>query len=207
VNGKDGRGGRAETSRFPVSGGEQRPPFPNETYVDFRMAEWRMGEQPRRIQRSVRRVLTELHPTSLLMLKDPRMEVMVLPAEECNAWAYFPIRRPVLHHTSDPRKHALVLKSYLRRTPWLKRFSEKQKLSLASEDYLYHAALWRRLVFTYDRRPKAKTRVLLVLSKAKPATFEDRLKDALGHAILYLRNPEAWNGCENAWKEWCANRK
>jgi hypothetical protein len=48
------------------------------TYVDLRMNEWRLGEQSRRVQFSVRGVLNELHTESHLMLKDLRLEVMVL---------------------------------------------------------------------------------------------------------------------------------
>jgi hypothetical protein len=48
-----------------------------ESYVDFRMQEWRMGEQSPRLQASVRKVLSELHPTAFLCLKDPRFEIIV----------------------------------------------------------------------------------------------------------------------------------
>ncbi len=51
---------------------------PNTFYVGLRMQEWGMGEQSRRIQSSVRRVLNELTGEALLFLKDPRLEVKVL---------------------------------------------------------------------------------------------------------------------------------
>jgi hypothetical protein len=80
----------------------------NPTYTDFRMQEWRMGEQSRRIQTCVRKVLNELHPCALLFLKDPRFEVMVVPDHERTVWAYFPVfpTLPLCHRLSDLRKAA-----------------------------------------------------------------------------------------------------
>ena len=63
------------------------------SYVDFRMREWGMDGQPRRIQTIVRRVLNEMEPAALLFLKDPRFEVMVLPGEHFAVWPYFTINR------------------------------------------------------------------------------------------------------------------
>jgi hypothetical protein len=50
-----------------------------ESYVDFRMREWGMLDQSPRLQSSVRKVLNELSAEGLLTLKDPKLEVMVLP--------------------------------------------------------------------------------------------------------------------------------
>lgn len=86
-------------------------------YVDFRMQEWGMGEQSGRMQTCVHRVLKELQVTALIMLKDQRFEVLVLP----NSWGqgfcypYFPIypqRRIVKHVTSlgmPPKPETRVL--------------------------------------------------------------------------------------------------
>jgi hypothetical protein len=68
----------------------------NNTYVDFRMKEWGIVEQSRRIQNSVRRVLSELVAEALMVLKDPRLEVIVLPESDWgmgSVWAYFPVHR------------------------------------------------------------------------------------------------------------------
>lgn len=43
----------------------------NKFYVDVRMQEWRMGQQSPRLQASVRKVLSELDSTALLLLKGP----------------------------------------------------------------------------------------------------------------------------------------
>jgi hypothetical protein len=63
------------------------------TYVGFRMDEWRMGEQSPSIQSCVRKILHELRPEAHLRLKDPRLQVMVLPESEYSVWAYFPVHR------------------------------------------------------------------------------------------------------------------
>lgn len=64
-----------------------------ESYVDFRMQEWRMGEQSQGMQASVRKVLSELEPWALVWLKDPRFEVIVRSGSDYDfsVWAYFPI--------------------------------------------------------------------------------------------------------------------
>jgi hypothetical protein len=69
-----------------------------------------MGEQPRRIQVSVRGVLSELSVTSLLTLKDLRLEVRVLPESIHNTWAYFPIhRRRLIAHKLGSKPQTRVL--------------------------------------------------------------------------------------------------
>jgi hypothetical protein len=57
------------------------------------MQEWRMGEQSRRIQTYVRGILNELVDEAHLVLKDPRLEVMVVPESAFSVWAYFPFNR------------------------------------------------------------------------------------------------------------------
>lgn len=131
------------------------------TCADLRMKEWGVCEQSRPFQASVRRVLSELHPEALLSLKDPKLEVRIVPDEGHSVWAYFPVHR--------------------RR--WIAR----------------------------ELRPKPETRVLLVFSTAgfrtEPAKmFQDRLRDHLGHVLLYLRSPKAPNDCPDAQKEWRRSR-
>lgn len=58
----------------------------NEFYVDIRMKEWGMGEQSRRIQSSVRRVLSALSAESLLCLKDPRLQVLISLTTIYDTW-------------------------------------------------------------------------------------------------------------------------
>jgi hypothetical protein len=57
------------------------------------MQEWRMGEQSRRIQTCVRKVLNELVAEAHLILRGPRLEVMVAPESSHSVWAYFPMHR------------------------------------------------------------------------------------------------------------------
>ena len=65
--------------------------------ADFRMDEWGLTGQSRRIRTSVRRVLSELSAESLYALKDPRLEVIVKPERsdyaDLSVWAYFPVYR------------------------------------------------------------------------------------------------------------------
>jgi hypothetical protein len=67
-------------------------------YVDCLMEEWRAGEQPRRLQSCVRTILNELTAEALLVLKDPRLEVMILPDAPYSVWVYFPWRGPYSAH-------------------------------------------------------------------------------------------------------------
>jgi hypothetical protein len=139
----------------------------NKFYVDVRMKEWGMDEQARRIQTSVRRVLSELDAEALLSLKDPRLEVVVmpdvgLPGAELSVWASFPVHR--------------------------------------------------RRIISRELGPKPQTRVLLVfyppsIKKHPRGFFEDYLRDALGHVLLYLRSPRAHNGCPDAMREWRRSRR
>jgi hypothetical protein len=131
-----------------------------QSYVDFRMQEWGMEAASKRFQRILRRVLNELYPGSLVLLKDPRLEVRVVSDPvEATAWAYFPVHR-------------------------------------------------RRLI-AQELKPKAQTRVLLVLNGLhfedyRVAYVMDCFRDALGHVLLYLRSPKAQNECSDAMREWRA---
>jgi hypothetical protein len=61
-------------------------------YVDLLMQQWRMGEQSPRIQTCVRKVLSEMEVSALLVLRrEPRLEVIVRPDDALSVWAYFPI--------------------------------------------------------------------------------------------------------------------
>jgi hypothetical protein len=161
---------QANPIRYPPSG----------TYVDFRMDEWRMGEQPRRIQVSVRRVLSELSVESLMRLKDPKLQVVISPTTIHDTWAYFPIhrRRVISHH--------LTLRPQVR------------VLLLIGTDFTRQALRRATVVLTPE------------ISRQSPGemkeTFEDRLRDCLGHVLLYLRSPKARNECADAWQEWKRSR-
>lgn len=127
-------------------------------YVEFRAREWSLDQQPRPLQRAVRRVLNELCAEGLFCLKDQRFEVIFTTEKSAfAAWSYFPM--------------------YSRR----------------------HAAK--------EYRPRPQTRVLLVIAvetfkRTTGAFFADCLRDALGHALLYLRSPKARNECKDAMREW-----
>ena len=62
-------------------------------YVDFLMDKWQMRECSDRILGCLRRVLGELTSEALLALRDPKLEVMVMPEPGFSVWAYFPVHR------------------------------------------------------------------------------------------------------------------
>jgi hypothetical protein len=72
--------------------------------------------------------------------------------------------------------------------------------------WAYFPVHGRRLI-ARQLRPRRQTRVMLVCSLGGLAhdsaeSFEECLRDHLGHSLLYLRDPKAWNDCTAAWKEW-----
>lgn len=65
----------------------------------------------------------------------------------------------------------------------------------------------RRRWIAVELSPKETTRVLLVLGLShfeveSAEMLEDWLRDHLGHALLYLREPKAQNNCSAAQEEW-----
>ena len=75
--------------------------------------------------------------------------------------------------------------------------------------WAYFPVHGRRLI-ARQLRPRRQTRVLLVFSlggleQETAQSFEECLRDHLGHALLYMRDPKAWNDCDAAWKEWCSS--
>lgn len=178
------------------------------------MAEWGMAEQSPRIQRIVRRVLNELHPEALLILKDARLEVMVLPEAEYSAWVYFPVSV----------SRFLAYKSKMREQ-WKPRLSrggtcishnspieyspDRDRPKMDGEYVNAHAqcaVFWRRLI-SNELCPKQATRALLVMStagfaKESPEALEDYLRQDLGHVLLFLRSRTARNEYGDALKEW-----
>jgi len=67
---------------------------PENFYIDRLMKEWGMCERSHRIQACVRRVLRELSGEALLaLIKNPKLEVKVIPKPDFSIWAYFPIHR------------------------------------------------------------------------------------------------------------------
>jgi hypothetical protein len=80
------------------------------TYVDFRMDDWRMGEQSPRMQGVIRQALGELDAEALLLLKDQRLEVMVSEGTHLAAWAFFPIhRRRIVARELHPKPQTRIL--------------------------------------------------------------------------------------------------
>jgi hypothetical protein len=148
-------------------------------HADFRMQEWGMGEQSRRIQRSVRRVLIELSTESLLRLKDPRLQVLVSPTTIYDTWAYFPMHSK--NHFSGPQECRLIMEPLA--------LPETRVLLLLGTNFTRKAMLAATVVLPPD-------------TTTSPSDFEDYLRHQLGHVLLYLRSPKARNNCPDALREW-----
>lgn len=163
------------------------------------MREWQMSEQPRRIQRCVRRVLTELDGEALLRLKDPRLEIMVLSEAELRR-VQAVIRTLVictLTSVPTPQQWATALQRWLKRHPGM----------VIGHSVWAYFPVHRRRYIARLFPAKPETRVLLVFGptdggREPVKVFEDHLRDHLGHVLLYLRSPKARNECPDAMKEW-----
>jgi hypothetical protein len=151
----------------------------NKFYVDARMKQWGMGEQSRRIQCSVRRVLSELCAESLLFLNDPRLQVLISSTTIYDTWAYFPMH--IKNHFSGPQKCRLRMEPFA--------LPETRVLLLLGTNFTHKAML-------------AATALLPLDTTVLPSDFEDSLSHHLGHVLLYLRSPMARNDCPDAVKEW-----
>jgi hypothetical protein len=145
-----------------------------EAYVDLLMLEWRMGEASRRVQTCVRQVLRELDASAQLTLREPKLEVIVLPEALFSVWAYFPIhRRRRIAQQYKPKSATRVLLVLSE-----KGFHEQPlKRSIAElQDHLGHTLL-------YLRDPKARNDCVDAQrewrSALRPAeTKRDRVKSA-----------------------------
>ena len=168
-------------------------------YVDFRMQEWGISEQPRHIQHSVRRVLSELTAEALLCLKDPRLEVKVLSDADLQH-VQAAIRALVigtLTSVPTPQQWWARVQRWLARHPGM---------AIGHSVWAYFPVHRRRYVARLFP-PKPETRVLLVFSTAsaeneRRKVFEDQIRDHLGHILLYLRSSKARNDCPDAMREW-----
>jgi hypothetical protein len=64
------------------------------SYVDLLVAEWGIEKHSQKLHGCVRRVLGELSAgVQLVLRKNPRLQVVVLPEAAFSVWAYFPVHR------------------------------------------------------------------------------------------------------------------
>jgi hypothetical protein len=179
-------------------------PSAESAVVGFRMQEWQLGEQSPRLQASVRKVLSELHPEALLRLKDKRLEVRVAAGSwHHSVWAYFPIW---------PRWTITVQEMAARGITFNREIAGQIALGVGlaraygNAHAVRQADARERVRIVRELLPRSDTRVLLVFrgdfESESAKTFEDHLRDHLGHVLLYLREPKANNDCAAATKEW-----
>lgn len=61
------------------------------TYVNLLLEEWAVGEHSVKLQKAVKRVLSELcAEAQLLLRRQPKLQVEVMQGETFHTWAYFP---------------------------------------------------------------------------------------------------------------------
>jgi hypothetical protein len=83
------------------------------TYADLLLAEWGIETRSLAVRTCMRRVLGELATETLLVLRrNPKLQVAVLPEAVFSVWAYFPAhrkRRIVRHLNIELKPTARVL--------------------------------------------------------------------------------------------------
>jgi hypothetical protein len=184
---------------------EEGPVMRGDTYVDFRIQEWRMGEQSLSLQASVRKVLTELDDEALLCLRAERLEVRAVAGSwHHSVWAYFPIWPRWIKAAQEMAASGITFNREIASQMTVQVLAERaygNAHAVRQADELERVRIVRELL------PRSATRVLLVFGVAnferdKRKHFEDCLRDHLGHVLLYLRDPKANNHCPGAMKEW-----
>lgn len=114
-------------------------------YVDRLIAEWDLEKHSAKLQGCLRRVLRELAVESQLVLsKEPKLQVEVLPGGGHSVWAYFPVHRRrhvvrALEIQLKPTARVLLLISETR----VREVSESQFTDYL-RDHLGHVLLYLR---------------------------------------------------------------
>lgn len=165
-----------------------------ESYVDLLLQEWGISKRSRRLHDCLRRVLRELHPQALMVLRrEPKVEVICGSAADYAVWAYFPMH-PALQIAKQRRPKSGSMAELV------------SALRAGVSD------IYKRRLIASQYRPKPATRVLLVLSekhfeKQPLGRSKDELRDHLGHTLLFLRSPRAPNECSDAQRKWHKNTR
>lgn len=176
-------------------------------YVKLLMKEWGLDKQHAKFQSEVEAVLMELCASTQLSLRnESRLQVEVIEGDH-KPWAYFPIDesevRTLRQVSEDEIRQILTIADDESDEAWEKFLDLNRRLILAG------TAPGCRV--QKDRvRVKPATRILLTLGSQM---FNGRFceeegsgaigfRDHLGHALLYLRDPEARNECIDADQEW-----
>lgn len=172
------------------------------------MQEWRLTEQPPGLQVSVRRVLGELKRARLLRLRDKRLEARAVGTRWYHSvWAYFPI---LPRWASTVQEMAAGGITFNREVASVMAFRSHVQRAYGKTHEARNADEIDRVRIVRELLPRPDTRAILVfgtagLEEEGATVFEDHLRDHLGHVLLYLRAPKAWNGCSAAMKEWRAS--
>jgi hypothetical protein len=178
----------------------------NRAHVDSLMRAWDIGEQARWFQARVRGVLNQLSGEALLLLRDPRLEVMVRAELAGGAFAFFPIysRRRVarLLQPKAGTRVLLVLNQHRRQNAHFEMPARAELSPWARADLakLSPRARARRLEF--ERAGREYQDFRLRSARGRAEVFEDDFRHHLGHVLLYLHSPKSRNSCKAAHRVW-----
>ena len=173
--------------------------------VTSRMLEWRMAQQSRLLQASVHKVLSELTAKALLTLADRGLEVRVVSAA-CHyiVWAYFPIWPRWSRAAQELAASGFTFNPIGAVQAMLDTHAVRM---CGNANAARQADIYERVRIVRELLPRIETRILLVFcvsgfEKNRSLDFQSYLRHHLGHVLLFLRDPKAWNDCDAACKEW-----
>jgi hypothetical protein len=201
----------ASIARLAVEGEGRKVAFmgerglPLNALVTSRMLESGMDNAPRRLQAPVRKVLSELTAKALLTLGDKRLEVRVVSAAyHYSVWAYFPIWPRWSRAAQELAASGITFNPMTAGQAMLDTHAVR---ICGTAKAARQADIYERVRIVRELLPKIETRILLVFGasgfeKERSEDFQDILRHHLGHVLLFLRDPKAWNDCDAACKEW-----
>jgi hypothetical protein len=178
--------------------------MPLNPLIASRMLEWGMDKAPRGLQASVRKVLSELTGEALLALGDKKLEVRVAEAAyHYSVWAYFPIWPRWSRAAQDLAASSITFNPIVTAHAMLDTHAVR---ICGNTSAARQADIYERIRIVRELLPRIETRILLVFGtsgfeKERSVDFQDLLRHHLGHVLLFLREPKAWNDCDAACKE------
>jgi hypothetical protein len=178
--------------------------LPLNALVTSRMLEWGLDKAPRRFQASVRKVLSELTAKALLAVGDKKLEVRVVgAAHHYSVWAYFPIWPRWSRAARELAMSGITFNPLLATRAMLDTHAVR---ICGNANAARQADMYERVRMVRELLPRIETRILLVFGasgfeKEQSVHFQNLLRHHLGHVLLFLRDPKAWNDCDAARKE------
>ena len=178
--------------------------MPLNALIASRLLEWCMDKAPRGLQASVHKVLSEL-TAKVLALGDKRLEVRVVGAAyHHSVWAYFPIWPRWTRVAQELAASGITFNPIVAAHAMLDTHAVR---ICGNASAGRQADIYERIRIVRELLPRIETRILLVFGasgfeKEWSVHFQNLLRHHLGHVLLFLRDPKAWNDCDAACKEW-----